>query len=65
MVRRKSYCDEMGEHIAKSDMNYLDSEKQLRRNVKDLQEQLTNANIKIKNLIEENHELRRKYYGKD
>jgi len=65
MVRRKSYWDEMGEHIAKSDMNYLDSEKQLRRNVKDLQGQLTNANIKIKNLIEENHELRRKYYGKD
>jgi len=65
MVRRKSYWDEMGEHIAKSDMNYLDSEKQLRRNVKDLQEQLTNANIKIKNLIEENHDLRRKYYGKD
>ena len=65
MVRRKSYWDEMGEHIAKSDMNYLDSEKQLRRNVKDLQGQLTNANIKIKNLIEENHDLRRKYYGKD
>jgi len=65
MVRRKSYWDEMGEHIAKSDMNYLDREKQLRRNVKDLQGQLTNANIKIKNLIEENNDLRRKYYGKN
>tara|TARA_A100000164_G_scaffold375483_1_gene410607 strand:+ start:959 stop:1099 length:141 start_codon:yes stop_codon:yes gene_type:complete len=46
-------------------MNYLDSETQLKRNVRDLQEQLTNANIKIKNLIEENNDLRRKYYGKN
>ena len=65
MVRRKSYWDDIGEHIAKSDMNYLDSETQLKRNVRDLQEQLTNANIKIKNLIEENNDLRRKYYGKN
>lgn len=37
MVRRKSYWDDIGEHIAKSDMNYLDSETQLKRNVRDLQ----------------------------
>ena len=37
-------------------------EELLRKNVRDLQEQLRNAYVKIKDLTEEVHELRRKVY---
>ena len=37
-------------------------EELLRKNVRDLQEQLRNAYVKIKYLTEEVHELRRKVY---
>lgn len=37
-------------------------EELLRKNVRDLQEQLRNAYLKIKSLTEELHELRRKVY---
>ena len=37
-------------------------EELLRKNVRDLQEQLRNAYVKIKNLTEALHELRRKDY---
>ena len=37
-------------------------EELLRKNVRDLQEQLRNAYVKIKDLTEEVHKLRRKVY---